>query len=97
MDNFKKQPSERFPISANFSYDLEAGDTIASKAVTAVSLPDNTDATATVIDNSSIASPAIIVIVKGGTSGTDYKITVVATTTLGYIYEKDIKMKVVDT
>lgn len=96
MDNFYKQNSEKFPIAVDFSTNIESGDSIASKDVSAIIIASSADATATVIDSSLLVSTSNIIkaVVKDGTTGTNYKITFKATTTNGYIYEHDVAMLV---
>lgn len=94
MDNFVKQPNEKFTFSINFSNTLDIDEIIDSYVVTAY-LGD-IDMTSTVIDSTTVdaTTDIIRVRVKGGTTGNKYKITTLVTTDVGDIYEKDILMKV---
>lgn len=96
MADFLKQPSEEFTIALDFSGDLETGETIASKTVTASDLADSSDQTATIIVSSSIDGSRVRVRVRAGTNGHDYKITAVATTNLSQVYEHEVIMRVRD-
>lgn len=103
---FTKQPSEKFPVSVDFTQLLETDEIIVTSTVTAW----NGDVEATpIIDNviieatpTSDATPItnenkiVRVIVKDGTSGITYKLTFQITTSDDNIYEEDVRMIVQD-
>ena len=63
---------------------LADGETIASHAVTCAESKTGTDRTSTMISNTSVVSGTqVTYLLKGGTAGTTYTITVTAVTTLG--------------
>jgi hypothetical protein len=93
MASFTKQPSELFTIAVDFTDRMATGEALASAVVTATD-STGTDRTATVIATYSVSTPNVLVRVKAGTDGTDYKITVVATTATSEVYETDITMRV---
>lgn len=91
MNVFNKQPSEKLSLSMDFTNSL-VSETIFS--YTAKAYCDEEEVTATVISTSSNTTTKVSVTVFAGTTGKDYKITIVVTTTAGNIYEEDITMKV---
>ena len=93
---FEKQPKETFFIAADFSERLAAGETILTATVSAVIAGTTTDVTTTIISSSSISGDNVNVKVKAGSSGSSYKITVLANTSSSSIYELDILMRVVE-
>ena len=95
MSLFQKQPSERFPISMDFTDWLAVGETIATiRSVTATK--GETDVTEEIIDGSSIDGNKIKTVVKSGDSGSQYKITFEITTSDDNDYEDDVLMLVKD-
>lgn len=94
MADFLKQPSEEFTIALDFSADLESGETIADKTVTAIDVADSSDQTSTIIVSSSIDGSRVRVRIQAGTNGHDYKITAIATTNLSQVYEHEVTMRV---
>lgn len=95
MATFTKQPSEEFTIAIDFTGRMATGETLDSAVVTAADSA-GTDATAAVIESSSVSSPHVLVRIKGGQDGQDYRVTVVATTATTEVYEADVTMRVRD-
>lgn len=95
---FTKQPNETFPVDVSFANRLASGESVASKAVSARVADTGADATADVITSSSLDSPTVTVIVKGGTDGVNYIITVRATTDAAVpaVHEADLYMAVAE-
>jgi hypothetical protein len=93
---FYKQPSEKYAIAVDYSNDLTSGETIASTLVTAIETYTGTTVTTTIIDSTAVTSTQAKAVVKAGTSGKQYKITVKSTSSLSYIYEDDLFMTVLD-
>jgi molybdenum cofactor biosynthesis enzyme len=94
MASFTKQPSELFTIAVDFTDRMATGEALATAVVTATDSA-GADKTSTVIHASpSVSSPNVLVRVKAGTDGVDYKITVVATTATSEVYEADVTMRV---
>lgn len=89
-DTYYKQPSEVLDYDVDYSEWIPSGDTIASKTVTAES--------GITVDSSSINSSTHVIKVwlSGGTDGTLYKVTVLATTTAGRSKEKEFYVRVRD-
>ena len=99
--SFRKQPSEQFVITFDFSAVLASGETISAKTVTATKRSDGSDVTSTIIDGSSISGETILVGVKGGTDGVTYNISVLITSSSALPsaaiyakYEADVDMVV---
>lgn len=96
MDSFTKQDSESFPIAIDFSTNIESGDSIVTKTVVALRVSDTVDVTTGVIADTLLVSTSSVVkiVVADGDDTENYKITTVAYTTNGYIYEHDVMMLV---
>jgi hypothetical protein len=95
MAEFTKQPVEDFTIAIDFAGDLDVGETLASKVVTATELPPGSgDKTATIVVSSAIDEALVTVRVHGGEANHDYKITVKVTTSTTHVYEHDVTMNV---
>ena len=93
MADFLKQPSEEFTIALDFSGDLDTGETLSSAVVTATDSA-GTDVTATIVVSDAVSGDTWAVRVQAGTAGSDYKITVVVTTSTGQVYEHEVMMRV---
>jgi hypothetical protein len=91
-DSFTKQPDDAFLFDVDFTRRLEAGDTVASAVVSAIKESDGSAASVT--STPMVASPKVNVPVYGGTDGETYRLGVRGTTTLGYLYEKFVRMNV---
>jgi len=95
---FTKQPDEVYTLSVSFAKPLATGETMVS--ITVVATLDDVDVTSTVISGSSISGENVLIGVKGGTDGNDYKITIKATTDsttpagLPFVHEADVTMSV---
>lgn len=96
MEIFYKQPSEKFPIAADFSNALatESGEAI-NPATSEVIAEDyqKGETMPMLLSGVTYEDKRIIAIVQGGDEG-DYKITFRAGTTLGYVYEIDVMMRI---
>lgn len=95
-DSFSKQPGDGFLFDVDFTRRLETGDTVASGAVLAIKESDGTDASATVAPSVEVVTPKVGVHVALGTDGETYLLVVRATTAAGYVYEKNIRMNVME-
>lgn len=95
MDEFTKQPSEKFNITIDFVNVLST-ETISSYTLKIIN-NGIIITTGDIIDSSSNTTTTVVIRVKNGTSGQDYIITTLITTNSGNIYEKDVKMEVVNT
>jgi hypothetical protein len=93
LDSFKKQPSEKFYISIDFSNNMDNEEIINSNITATYG---SIDKTSEVIGINSIDEQLINIQVKNGETEKDYKITAVITTNLGKILEKDVVMQVKD-
>lgn len=96
VNEFTKQPSEKYPVSIDFSNSLGSGETISSIEVSAVNLSTNEDATSSIVDSSTNNDDTVGITVKGGVNKTVYKITTKVTSSLTNIYEEDLFMNVFD-
>lgn len=92
MDNFTKQPNEKYTISIDFTNILATNETIYSYTI--VAYLSNTDMTSTVIDTHTNTTTAVSIRTMGGVDGNNYKITTKIVTNLNNIFEKDIQMEV---
>ncbi len=90
--SFAKQPSERFAIGVDWSARLGEGETLASVTVEARDL--RTGLPADVIESPGISGSISSVVVKNGTDGGRYRITLRVTTSSGSVHEADGTMSV---
>lgn len=104
---FKKQPSEKFPTSANFADDLETDETVSSAEVVAYD-KDGVDVSSTILSGSlsivdgpevvdhelqegeTHTNSKVVQTIQAGTNNMRYKVTFLATTSDGNIYEADV-------
>lgn len=99
--SFTKQPYEELGISLDFSKRLEDTTTITSHTAT-ITNSSGTDVSETMKAGSSVSGQTVRVGVKGGTTGSSYKITIKIVTDMAMPdgnYEKfegDIVMRVVE-
>lgn len=88
LGQFTKQPGERISNSITYTDALDVADYIET-IVSCTSTPAGLVATAGLADNERVR-----VWYEGGTSGVDYKVTVVVTTHNGERFEDEIVCKV---
>lgn len=88
MKSYRQQPSERLDYDVHFNSYISAGDSVVSATVVS-DAPSVLITTCTVADRERVK-----VMVSGGVDGGTYKVTVLATTTLGLIKEVDFRLKV---
>ena len=96
MEQFEKQPYEEFTITADFSKNMETGETITDQSVLAFD-KDGQDVSSAVTDQGSIviSGQAVKVLVQAGDQAlAPYKITFRCSTSSGHKWELDVKMKV---
>ena len=96
INEFTKQPSEKYPVSIDFSNSLSSGEVINSINVVAVNVATNEDVTATIIDSTNYDDDTVGITVKAGTNKDNYKITVKVTSSFTNVYEEDLFMNVFD-
>lgn len=96
MEQFEKQSYEEFTITADFSKNMETGETIADQSVLAFD-KDGADASSIVTDQGTVAASGqtVKVLIQAGEQAlAPYKITFRCTTSSGHKWELDVKMKV---
>ncbi len=100
-DNFSKQPSEVAVFEVDFSNRLAVAETIDLATATAIKESDGADSSAgvslpliAVIGAPAIVSPLVGIPYLAGLDGFTYLITLLGTTSLGYIHQKTIRMNV---
>ena len=98
LENFQKQPCERYFVGVDFVKALGSGEEIvlASSTIKAVDV-NGADATSVVFESNSAAvsgTQLLIRVLDGDPSRSAYKLTFCARTNQGNAFEKDIKMKV---
>lgn len=92
-DDFIKQPNSTFAFSVKYDRRLKNGDLLASAAATAIKESDGTSVYGSIVLAPSVfAGTKIAVPVTGGPNGETYRIGVKGTTDLGYVYEKTVRM-----
>jgi hypothetical protein len=97
MSRFTKQPYEQLPLAIEWAGKLPTGVTISTLTVTALDLATQAAATADVLGATSIIGTQTRFVVKGGTAGTQYKIThrIVGSDAVTKL-EEDLTMSVVE-
>ena len=71
--SFQKQSYEEFSIEVKFDKQMASSETITTQTATATL--NGVDVSSTIIASSSISGQSVIVGIKGGINGNDYKIT----------------------
>lgn len=93
MNIYKKQAAEVQTLSVDFVDVLASGESVSSMTATAVDSA-GTVVTTSIIHNTAVLTPVCYIVVKAGTAGTRYTITVRATSNLGNVFEEDIFLDV---
>lgn len=96
MNKFEKQSNEKYAISIDFSNTLETTETIASFTLSVTDELGQSVTTSDVVDSSSNDNDSVEIVVKDGTNGKTYKLTAVTTSSLGYVYEEDVYMEIIN-
>jgi hypothetical protein len=94
LNSFIKQTNEEYAVSVDFSNTLEDSETISSFTISAIDNSGNSSNS--IIDSSINDDDSVEFIVTGGNNETIYKISIVVTSSLGYIYEEDVYMEVIN-
>jgi len=94
MDNITKSPAEKFPVYFNFSSDMIAGETIATKTLTCVNSATGVSTKTTIVDSEAIVSPDVKVVVKAGTEDDEHSIQCVVATSNGNTYQRDLLLRI---
>ena len=92
-----KQPSEIFTFDVSFDGELPSSTSLETASVTAIDLTDGSDASEDVLQDTNgvvIGSSVILVGVKGGEHGKDYKITIKAPLSPSGLVEQDFILEV---
>lgn len=93
---FRKEPSEQFTITVDFSNNFGVGEAISTKDVKAYD-SDGEPVTADIIDSSAISGDdQVDIVVKGGTDQENYEIVTKVVTNASAEWELDITMEVSD-
>lgn len=96
LKRIEKQPAEVIDIPFDFEARIATGETIASTTVTVTKVSDSSAATSTVYDTRTVGGAVVTARFKAGTSGEDYKITVLAVTSTSAKVEADCILVVKD-
>lgn len=96
MNAFIKQPSEKIPVTMDFTNTMDGTEAISTTSVKAYEYDSETDVSATLIGSSSTSGSTVISVVQAGTNQNKYKITFKITTDSGNIYEEDVFMRVIE-
>src|SRR5687767_9600411 len=91
----KKRPSEKFPISVDFTNDINAvgGDAAASHVVTAKD-DAGADVSATILTGATLTGNVSKVTLQVGNTGRTYYVFFKVTTNAGHIYEHSVTVPV---
>lgn len=96
MNQFSKQPSEKFPISIDFSTNtLDELESITSYDLVIEDF-NNIDVSDSMIIDSSNDDNTVNIVVGNGVNGCKYKLSIIVNTSLNNIYEEDIFINVID-
>lgn len=94
MFKFKKQPTERIVgVAIDFGQRLATSETLPTGTVSSA-LVSGTEVTPVVLTDTGKSGTSVVATVAGGTDGCVYKLTYVATGSLGNILESEILMTV---
>lgn len=96
MNKFTKQDSEKYGQTIDFSNTLSEGETIASFEITVTDHLENEVPVSEIIESSTSDTDSVTFVAKDGENETIYKITIIITSNVGYIYEEDIYMEVLN-
>ena len=92
-----KQPAELFPVSIDFSRELDSSETLSSAAITVRNAATAADISAAILSGSAaVATPVITQKITGGTSQDVYILTMLATTSSGNKYEGEITITMIE-
>lgn len=91
-DDFIKQPNASFAFAVKYDRVLKNGDSLSSAAATAIKESDGSSVYGSIVLAPAVVGTRIAVPVTGGVNGETYRIGVLGTTGLGYIYQKTIRM-----
>ena len=95
VGRYRKQPSEEFPVSITFAAELTGAETVASCVVTVRNANTGADTAAVILDGAhSVVSPLVIQAIKGGVHEDLHILTMLATTSLGHMWEGEIEITV---
>ncbi len=89
-----KQPSEEYPLIVDFGGNLGSGESLTYRNAVAHTKKGATDDASTVIKSTLISASTVHVIVQRGTSGQEYGIKVLISTSGGNIWEDDVILPV---
>ena len=90
-----KTTNEQFDFTFDFVDDLVTGETISTKAVTAIDSA-GVDKTSTVIDSSTISGTKVVAVIKAGLDLEDYRVLFKATSSGNDVFEKLLELRVRD-
>jgi len=85
---FDKTVNEIQPVGFDFEDDLNTGETISSVTSTV-------PAGLTAVGSATISSTSVYQVVSGGTVDTIYRVTLLATSSLGYKYEGKVLVRII--
>lgn len=92
LGTVSKQPREKI------DFDLVYTDTLANRSDTlSLSITEVAPPTNLTVEYSQISGDIVKVKVVGGTSGVTYVVTVMTTTTNGFLYEDEVNVEVLET
>jgi len=89
LGTFTKQPGEKRLLKVNYSEALNAGDSISTCTV------DSVTPSGLTVSSTTVESPVVYFTIESGTDGSEYKITLLATTT-NEIFEDELTVTVTE-
>mgnify|MGYP001612490633 CR=1 FL=1 len=89
-----KQPLEEYALIGNFGSNLGAGETLTFRAAVAHTKIGVVDDATSVIKSTLISASTVQVVVQKGTSGQEYGIKTLVSTSGGNVWEEDVILPV---
>jgi len=95
LGSVPKQPNETFPIFVDFVRRLATGETLSTRTVTSKKLADESDSTATLLQDLAIDGTKVLVrLKKAGATGEDHRSKFHAVTNLGNELEDEVDIQI---
>jgi len=89
-----KRPTEEFRLGWDFVNDVESTDSGSAAAVKAYDVLDNTDVSATFLQDQTLVGNVVEIQVQAGTDGHDYDVRFQLSTTQGDVFQRVVRVSV---
>lgn len=91
-----KQPGETFPITIDFTNELESGETVVSATVTSKNVATGADSSGILTGIPAVTSPKVSQRVTAGTAGDRHLVQYRATTSLANLFEAEVDLRIIE-